>query len=125
MPAPVLVLHDEDDTRERALAALRAAGHEVLGFSDPTTALDAIDGSSRVRVVVTRIDFGEGKLNGVAFARMLKVKRLGVKMIFVARLENLAYAGDLGERLPTPLDTQALVEAVTRLLSQPDDGSRP
>lgn len=89
------------------------------------TALDAIEVNSRVRVVVTRIDFGKGKLNGMALARMLMSKRLGVKMVFVGLPKNLDYAGDLGELLPMPLDTQALVEAVTRLLSQPDDGSRP
>lgn len=44
----------------------------------PIAALDAIEATSRVRVVVTRVDFGEGKLNGAALARMLRVKLLGV-----------------------------------------------
>jgi DNA-binding NtrC family response regulator len=122
MPAPVLVVHNEDETRERALAALRAAGHEVIGFSDPTAALNAIEAASRVRVVVTRVNFGERKLNGVALARMLKIKRLGVSMVFILRPRNLHFAADLGECLPAPFDAEALVEAVARVFSRSDDG---
>jgi DNA-binding NtrC family response regulator len=128
MPAPVVVVHDEDDMREQALGALRGAGHGVIGLSDPTAALNAIEATSRVRVVVTRVDFGAGKLNGVALARMLKVKRLGVKMVFVGLAEILQFADGLGACLPVPLDTEALVETVTRLLSQTDncpDPTRP
>ena len=42
MPAPVLVVHDEQNTRELAVAALRDAFLEVVGFDDPLKALDAI-----------------------------------------------------------------------------------
>jgi DNA-binding NtrC family response regulator len=125
MPAPVLIVHDNDHMREQALVALRTAGHEVIGFSDPIAALTAIEAASRVRVVVTRVNFGEGKLNGVALARMLKIKRLGVKMVFIGLAESLPFADGLGECLPMPLDIEALVEAVTRLLSQPDDVPDP
>ena len=121
MPAPVLIVHDNDHMREKALVALRTAGREAIGFSDPTAALDAIEATSRVRVVVTRVNFGEGKLNGVALARMLMIKRLGVKMVFVGLAESLPFADGLGECLPMPLDIEALVESVTRLLSQSDD----
>ena len=57
MPAAVLVVHDDRDTRELAIAALRRAFLEVVGFADPMTALDAIEASSRVRVLVTRVLF--------------------------------------------------------------------
>jgi hypothetical protein len=42
MPAPVLVAHDEQQTRDLAVTALRAAFLEVVGFEDPMAALDAI-----------------------------------------------------------------------------------
>ena len=51
MPAPVLVVHDEQNTRELAVAALRDAFLEVVGFDDPLRALDAIEARSRVRVL--------------------------------------------------------------------------
>ena len=59
MPAPVLVVHNEFDTRELALVSLRAAGREAIGFENPMTALDAIEADSRVRVLVTGVDFGQ------------------------------------------------------------------
>jgi hypothetical protein len=55
MPAAVLV---EQSARELAVTALRAAFLEVVGFADPMTALDAIEASSRVRVLITRVGVG-------------------------------------------------------------------
>jgi DNA-binding response OmpR family regulator len=103
MPAPVLVAHDDKATRELAVAALIAAGLAAVGFHDPMVALDAVEDDSRVRVLVTRVDFGAGKLNGVALARMLKLKRPDVKILFLALPENRKHAEGMGEFLPMPL----------------------
>jgi hypothetical protein len=69
MPAPVIVAHDDKATREPAVAALIAAGLTAVGFHDLMAALDAVADD----VLVARIDFGAGKLNGVALARMRKL----------------------------------------------------
>ena len=74
MPAAVLVVHNERNVRELVELSLRAAFLEVPGFDDPIKALDAMEASSRVRVLVTRVDFGPGKPNGIALARMVRVK---------------------------------------------------
>jgi DNA-binding NtrC family response regulator len=112
----VLVIHYEFDTRELALASLHAAGHEAIGFENAMTALDAIEADSRVRVLVTGVDFGQGSLNGVALARMVKVKRPGLQAIHIASLEDHPYTERVGEFLSLPLDAQALVEVVRQLL---------
>lgn len=122
MPAPVLVVHDETGTRELALEALRAAGLHVVGFGDPMEALAAIEADSRVRVLVTRINFGAGKLNGLALARMLLAKRRGVKTVFIARAEYEQFAADVGEFLSPPLNPHHLVDVVGRLLCNRDRG---
>jgi DNA-binding NtrC family response regulator len=122
MPAPVLVVHDESDTREEMLAALRAAGHDSIGYHDPMLALDAIESDTRVRVLVARVDFGPGKLNGDALARMVRHKRPSVKAVFVGRPENGRYVQGAGEFLPHPVDLQALVEAVARHLADQREG---
>jgi DNA-binding NtrC family response regulator len=116
MPAPVLVICDQSDIRDGCLSALRRAGHEVLGFDNATTALDAIEAGSKARVAVTRIDFGDGKLNGVAFARMLRLKRPNVRVVFLGQPEKQVYTDGLGDFLPKPLDPQALVDAVGHAL---------
>jgi hypothetical protein len=50
MPAPVLVVHDEADTCDLAVAALIAAGLMAVGFHEPTAALAAIETDTRFRV---------------------------------------------------------------------------
>jgi DNA-binding NtrC family response regulator len=125
MPAPVLVVHDETDTRDLALGALRASGLEAVGFSDPMAALAAIETGSLVRVLVTRVDFGEGKLNGLALARMLLVRRSGVRTVFVARPEYERLAEGVGEFLALPLNPHHLVDVVARLLRNEDSAIPP
>jgi len=120
MPAPVILVHDEGDVRRAAMDALREAGYDCVGFADPMTALDAIEDDSRVRVLVTRVDFGEGILNGVALARMLRSKRPGAKAVFVARPGNEHHTEDVGIFVPVPFDPPRLVEAVERALTELD-----
>jgi DNA-binding NtrC family response regulator len=117
MPAPVLVVHDEVDICELAVSSLVEAGFEAIGFHDPMVALDAIEAESRVRVLVTRVDFGTGRLNGIALARMLKLKRPAVKVVFVARAEYSTDASGLGDFLPMPLDARLLVDTVGQLMA--------
>ena len=70
MPAPVIVVHDDDETRGLATHVLRDAGYEVMAFDSPMAVLDALDSPTRLRVLVTRVDFGPGTLNGASLARM-------------------------------------------------------
>jgi DNA-binding NtrC family response regulator len=121
MPAAVLVVHDERSTRELAVSALRAAFLEAVGFTDPLAALDAIEASSQVRVLVTRVMFGPDQLNGIALARMVRMKRPGIKLVFVAREEYAPHAEGLGVFLPRPLNPDIFVATVSRLLIARDD----
>ena len=70
MPAPVLVVHDEQNTRELAVAALRDAFLEVVGFDDPLRALDAIEARSRVRVL--------GYPPGLASSELVEIRAYSV-----------------------------------------------
>jgi DNA-binding NtrC family response regulator len=116
MPAAVIVVHNERKARELIMLSLRAAFLEAAEFEDPIRALDAMEASSRVRVLVTRVDFGPGRPNGIALARMVRVKRPGTKVVFVAREEYAAYAEGLGLFLPMPVNPDILVATVSRLL---------
>ena len=79
--------------------------------------MDAIEEHSLVRVLVTRVDFGAGKLNGVALARMLRVKRPGAQVLFLALQSNAHHTEGVGEFLPMPLvEPHRLVDAVSKLL---------
>jgi hypothetical protein len=51
---------------------------------------------------------------------MVKSKRPGVQILFLALPENRKHAEGIGEFLPMPLDPYLLVDAVGRLLTAPD-----
>ena len=116
MPAPVLVVHNERDTRALALGALHAPGLGAIGFNDPTDALAAIGAGSRVRALATRINFREGKLNGLPLARLLSVRRCGAKTVFIDRAEYAGIAEGAGDFLRLPLNHHHLVDVVARPL---------
>jgi hypothetical protein len=63
-----------------AMTALRSGGHEVRAFTDPMSALGALDEAKRVEVLITR-GFPPGQPNGVAIARTARLKRPGVKIL--------------------------------------------
>jgi hypothetical protein len=85
-------------------------------------ALDAIEASSHIRVLVTRVMFGRDKLNGIALARMILVKRLGMKIVFVAsRNTHAPHAEGLGVFVAMPLNPDIFVATVSRLLMTRDD----
>ena len=119
MPTTAIVVHDDDETRELATNALRDAGYEVTAFDSPMQVLVAMDCHTWIRVLVTRVDFGRGKLNGASLARMVRHKQPAARVVFVAQERNREHTADLGEFLSAPLDPKALVDVVGRLLVEP------
>jgi DNA-binding NtrC family response regulator len=117
MPAPVLVVHQEAAICSQMLGALRAAGCEVAGFHSPMTALNAIERGSHARVLVTQVDFGAGTLNGDALARMLRLKRPNIKVVYVDRSENQRHITAGEPFLLHPVDLSVLVETVRAMLN--------
>jgi CheY-like chemotaxis protein len=120
VPAPIIVVHHNDELRELALNILRGAGYEVAAFDDPLIALDALEPDGQARVLVTSVNFRPGQLNGVALVRMLRQKRPAIQAVFLAPLENGRHANGQGVVLHEPVDTEALVTAVNILLASLD-----
>jgi DNA-binding NtrC family response regulator len=118
MAAPIAVVHNDRELRELIILTLRAAGHHTAGFEDPGRALDAIEADPGFRALVTRFNFGQGKLNGVALGRMLRLSRPGFKILFVGRAENAEHAAGVGEFLPLPLNLHHLAHIVASFLTE-------
>jgi len=122
MPATIVIVHDNKRIRSAALLAIRAAGHDVTAFDDPMTALNAVEKDSKVRVLVTRIDFGPGRLNGVALVQMLRVKQItqdgrsSLRPVFLDQSENSHHAHGVGSFVATPLDAQTPVAIIASAL---------
>ena len=116
MPARVVVVHDDPEFVARTATGLRVAGYDVATFTDTLAATDALDKAERiVEVLITRVLFPKGQPHGVALALMARMKRPGVKVLFVARPDTRGFTDGVGEFLPAPVATADIVAAVERI----------
>jgi hypothetical protein len=81
------------------------------------SALDALEEAQRVEVLITRVLFPTGQPNGVALARMARLKRPRIKIIFAALPETREHTEGLGEFLPAPADPVEVAALVGKMLS--------
>jgi len=115
MPARIVVVHD-GPCLERVISGLSQRGHDVRGYSDPLAALNALEDARRVEVLLTRLHFGPGKSNGVALALMARLKRPGVKVVFLEKPDDPELTAGLGEVAEGPVDAASLTGLVDKLL---------
>lgn len=117
MPARIVAVFDVPDLADQTAAELRAAGYDAATLPDSMVALDALEGAARIELLVTSPEHGEGKPNGIALARMARIKRPGIKVLFVGQLEYARYAAGLGEFVATPVAVAEVVSTAIRILA--------
>ena len=93
----------------------------MADFDDPMVALDALESAHQIELLITRANFGPGKLNGIALARMARIKQPDVRVVFTAIPEYESHAEGLGEFLPAPVHVDDVVEVAERLLQSPSE----
>ena len=120
MPARIVVVHDEPKFRDSVVTALQAAGYDTKAFAGSMEALDALETAQRIELLITRVTFPEGTPNGVALARMARVKKRGVRVLFAARDENREHTEGVGEFVAVPVTGPEIVARVKRMLAQVD-----
>jgi DNA-binding NtrC family response regulator len=121
MTARLFIVHDDPAFSQEVRAALQAAGHTVADFDDPMVALDALESAHQIELLITRANFGPGKLNGIALARMARIKQPDVRVLFTAIPEYESHAEGLGEFLSAPVHVDDVVEVAERLLQSPSE----
>jgi hypothetical protein len=119
MPARMVVVHDEPEFAD-PLAAMLGSDQDVAVFADPMAALDALDTAQTIEVLVTRVRFASGQPHGIALARMARIKRPGIRVLFVARPEFAVDAAGLGTFMARPVSVADVAEAEGRLLHSDD-----
>src|ERR1044071_3174219 len=85
--AHVLFLHTDLEFVALVSARLSDARHTVSFHSEPMKALDILESDEPCDVLLTRIDFGHGVLNGIALARMARARRQSLRVVFTGRPE--------------------------------------
>ena len=116
MPARVVVVLNEPEIAEEAASALRAQGQDALALADSMTALELLERAERLEVLVTGVDFAPGKPNGIALGRMARLKRPGIRVLFVGPADLEELADGLGAFMSSPATAPQLVESILQTL---------
>jgi CheY-like chemotaxis protein len=98
--ATILLIDDDDLLLRAAEDHLRHSGHQVIAVSDTISALDALDAGRDVDLAIVDIMMPKGLPHGASFARMVKLKRPELPIIFITGHEGVAN-GDVP--LPGPV----------------------
>lgn len=115
MPAEIVVVFSDWDFAGEVASRLRDAGHDATSLPGPMQALDALEGAVRIELLITCLDFGPNKPNGIALARMARHKRSGIKVLFVGDESLRHHAEGLGAFLASPVAVDDVVAEVQRL----------
>jgi len=87
--AVILVVDDDGDARVAAAEMLRYAGHHVVEVASGREALDRLDRKDD-RVDLMIVDFVMPDMNGVETARLARLKRPGLPIMFMSGFANSA-----------------------------------
>jgi len=116
MPAQIILVNDDQDFARQASAALQDVGYSVAFFIDPDGAWDAIRGLSVARLLITKILFAPGKLNGIALAHSAHRRKAPLKVLFTDSPELIEHVADNGAFLPLPVSISDLLQSVKSII---------
>lgn len=120
--ARVLLVDDDDHVRHMLSRVLQSAGHEVTPLKSATAALAAWQGP--YDAVLT--DYGMPQMNGLEFAREVQNVAPGTPVIVLtgwspSGSDFSELVEGVAQVLPKPLNMEALLETLDRLLASPLD----
>ena len=123
----VLLIEDEHALRDIVEEVLREAGYRVLTAHDGPTGLQILHSDTRVDLLVTDVGL-PGGLNGRQVADAARVRRAGLKVLFITGYADTAAVGngrlDPGmEVITKPFEISALANRVRALIDAAPGGS--
>jgi CheY-like chemotaxis protein len=118
----ILVVDDDDACRDATTLVLQEAGFNVTAAPDYHDALAALEGPGRWDLLVTDIVMPHA-VNGFALARMARLRRPHLKVIYVTGHE-VPLGEAVGIVLRKPVDATALISAVRSALDTPHGDAR-
>ena len=118
MPARIVVVLDEPGAASQAAALLQAQGYDAISLPESLTALEALSGAKHVELLVTSLNHGPGKPNGISLALMTRQRRPGLKVIFVGDEALARHTIGLGAFLGAPVKIEDVVSAAIRMLEE-------
>ena len=115
--ARILVVEDDRTLGEALCQVLCHHGYAATAATDFRTALDVLEGEDDVHLMLVDIVM-PGSVNGIALSRMARLRRRDLKVIYLTGY-NIPGIEDeaLGPILRKPIDNQALIEEIARVLA--------
>jgi len=117
MPNRILVIEDDEATRYAYERALSSAGYQTAGYRTYFAAAEDIDKGAGALLVVD-LQLPPGTPQGLAIARMARLHRPGLPVIFVTGYPEMAELADTeaGPVILKPVDLGLLVATVRKRL---------
>jgi len=112
---------DEEAFAYAAAKALRKAGFEVSLAPDHRLALQILESPQPLDLLITDVVMPD-RVNGFALARMARMRRLDLKILYVSAYE-LPTDEAIGKILRKPISPEALVVEAGLALAAPGDAS--
>ena len=116
MPAQVVVVLREALLAGKTAEALTRAGYHAIAMTNSMVALQALEAATNIELLVTSTHFPGQQPNGLALARMTRVRRPSLKVIFADGPETKPHVARDGTFIATPTTPEAVVEAADELL---------
>ena len=118
MPARIVVVLREPELAVQTADALVGAGYDAIALSNSMTALSVLEAADSVELLITSADFLPNQPNGLALARMTKLRRPDLKVIFTDGPDLAPHVREDGLFIPTPATPGPIVETVEKLMGQ-------
>jgi hypothetical protein len=117
MVARVVISLNEPGFADRVASVLNACGFDSAALPDSMVALSALEAANRVELLVTCCDHGPGKPNGLSLALMARMRKPGIKVLFVGPPELASKVEGVGAFIASPVTEEGIVGAATRLVT--------
>jgi CheY-like chemotaxis protein len=116
-PARILVVDDDLAFGDATAKMLRAAGFDVCVAPDHRLALEDLESTRRIDLLITDIVMPE-HVNGVALSRMAQMRRPGLKVIYLTAYDIPGVEDEAnGPVLRKPIDDEHLIAKVRSVLA--------
>jgi CheY-like chemotaxis protein len=112
----ILVVDDDDSFRYATVRMLADAGFETADAPDYRAALDILEDPKPLAVLL--IDLVIPGVNGFALARMARMRRHKLKVVYLTGFD-VSTSEAIGPVLRKPVDGEALIGEIRKALSSP------
>jgi DNA-binding response OmpR family regulator len=121
----ILLVEDDELLRFSCENRLGDAGYKVIAVPDTMTALRALDEGGRIDLALVDVMMPPGQPHGLSFAKLAKVKRADLPVIFMTGRDALLndQPNLPGPVFKKPVDWAKLMAEIETQLNAPDEGS--